>query len=166
MRNIIHLLSPTAAAGRAVMQRVYAQSDAKSLFCFGIRSEPAARRIEGATELLYSDAIGGSHGFIGKSVFYANVDADHRRLDRNRRNESLERLLRFQLGYRFCSGMRKQLTPPSAASPGHATLCPPYNCELTPNRYPHAKLFDGTIFFVSDPARTATGISSTNGSAT
>jgi hypothetical protein len=103
------------------MQRVYAQSDAKSLFCFGARSEPARWRIEGATGLLYSNAIGSFHGFIGKSVFYANIDADHRRLDRNGGNESLEHSLRFQLGCRFCGGMRKQLAPLTCASQHHST---------------------------------------------
>jgi hypothetical protein len=98
------------------MQRVYAQSDAKSLFCFGARPEPARWRIEGATGLLYSNAIGSFHGFIGKSVFYANIDADHRRLDRNGGNESLEHSLRFQLGCRFCGGMRKQPAPLTCAS--------------------------------------------------
>jgi hypothetical protein len=34
-----------------------------------------------------------THGYIRKSVFYANVDADRRRSDRNGRNESVERLL-------------------------------------------------------------------------
>ena len=44
---------------------------------------------------------------IRKSIFNANVDADRRHFGRNTRNESLEPALRFQLGYRFGSGLRK-----------------------------------------------------------
>jgi hypothetical protein len=50
---------------------------------------------------------GGAFDSIRKSVFHANVDADRRRFDRNGRDEGIERSLRFQLGYRFGSGMRK-----------------------------------------------------------
>jgi hypothetical protein len=47
-------------------------------------------------------SAGGILGF-----FYANAGADCRGFDRNPRNESLERSIRFQLGYGFGSGMRK-----------------------------------------------------------
>ncbi len=65
-------------------------------------------RLERAAPLLYSDATGSFHDAIHKSVFYANVNADRRRFDRDGRNESPERSLRFQLGYRLGSGLRKQ----------------------------------------------------------
>jgi hypothetical protein len=52
--------------------------------------------------------LGAFHDAIRKSVFYANVNADRRRFDRDGRNESPERSLRFQLGYRLGSGLRKQ----------------------------------------------------------
>ena len=57
--------------------------------------------------LLGEDGEKITHGYIRKSVFYANVDADRRHFGRNTRNESLEPALRFQLGYRFGSGLRK-----------------------------------------------------------
>jgi hypothetical protein len=53
---------------------------------------------------------------IRKSIFNANVDADRRHFGRNSRNESLEPALRFQLGYRFGSGLRKQNRPPTEAA--------------------------------------------------
>jgi hypothetical protein len=52
--------------------------------------------------------LGAFHVAVRKSVFYANVNADRRRFDRDGRNESPERSLRFQLGYRLGSGLRKQ----------------------------------------------------------